>query len=278
MKKTNRPMFFAALLMGLLLLLGATTAQAQEANTLVTTTGPNVLEQGNIQWNSQMEYLHYTISHVDFSNHQFSDINTNSLGLASGFRFGIGSKAELTFDLSGGFSIIDTTIYKRNSSFNVVPSIGAKLLLYEGQGWLPKTAFFTRITVPFAQRLYRDQWDVGLNPQIGLQFRNRIGNRFLLDYSLGYDIPNLTEFSDLVDADYAKYSLFLRWLATDRMMLGLGLSNLNELNENCADFEVRYQANNRLQLNLQASCQLGANDWGISSQIHALVGISWMLK
>ena len=181
MKKSNRPLLAAMLVMSLFALLGAATAHAQDENPLVATTGPNVLGQGKIQWNSQLEYMHYEwTSFGPLAN----DLTNNSLGVGTSLRFGVGSRAELTLDLAGNYSNL-TGDSLRNTCW-LTPSVGARLLLFDGRGWLPQVAFFTHVSVPVGQNAYSDKWDSYVQPEIGLQFRNRLGQRWLLDYSLGY--------------------------------------------------------------------------------------------
>lgn len=261
-------MLFAALLMGAFALLGAATGRAQDTTPLVATTGPNVLGQGRIQWNSQFEYMHWAWKGM------LGSKSGHNLGTATGLRFGIGNRAELTLDLAGSYS---TT----NDLFGFTPAVGAKLQLFDGRGWLPQTAFFTHISAPSSQDAYSREWRPSyLQPEIGLQFRNRVGGRFLIDYSLGY-MWNLYSSSNSIDpVNQLQYSLAGRWLATDCLMLGLGISNRNIFHETAADMELRYQASPSLQLSLSASVQAGASDYGLDAtdEIHALAGISWMLK
>ncbi len=274
MKKNNRPLLAAALLMGLFSLLGAVTAHAQEENPLVATTGPNVLGQGHIQWNSNLEYLHYEIN---FSHDP--TIRVDRFGLGNGLRFGIGNRAELTVDLDCEYGMNNSNRYR--NGFGLTPSVGAKLLLSDGHGWFPQTAFFTHIAAPIP--LYNNApWYTYVRPEIGFQFRNRLGQRWLLDYSLGFSWdgfsgdPLATSFDFL--SDYVRYSLFARWLATDRLLLGVGVGNTNLVYQRSADFELRYQANPNLQLTVQASSKLGMSDVGTSNQVHALAGISWTIR
>ena len=109
----------------LMVTVGVATAHAQdtirESNPLLYTTGPNVLGSGRIQWNSHVEYHHEgsTVGAYDYNSHSF--------GLATGFRFGIGSRAELTLDLEGQYCTFDNDHFHNTTGFN--PSVGAKLLL-----------------------------------------------------------------------------------------------------------------------------------------------------
>ncbi|MBQ2127986.1 MAG: hypothetical protein II429_02545, partial [Prevotella sp.] len=105
----NKPLLGAILFFGLMATVGITTANAQDTNSLIATTGPNVLGQSHIQWNSTLEYYQYGYNGANLH------FNSHSFGIATGLRFGIGNRAELTLDLAGTYATFDT-VYFNNTT------------------------------------------------------------------------------------------------------------------------------------------------------------------
>ena len=269
MKKINKTPICAALIFGAITFF-ATTVQAQDTNSLIATTGPNVLGEGHIQWNSSLEYYHYGINGANLH------FNSHSFGIATGLRFGIGNRAELTFDLAGAYSTFDTTIFHNTTGFS--PAVGAKLLLFEGRGLLPKTSFFTNVAAPVQQNAYNDKWNALVQPEIGLQFRNHLGKWFLLDYSLGY-AWNRYSVEEVDFTNQVQYSLQLRWMHSARQMTSIGISNRNIIRNHTVDLETRRLLTDDLQLTVAASFAAGYGlGIGFSDHVHGLVGLSWMIK
>lgn len=271
----DKPLFGAILFIGLMAAVGATAAHAQdtvrEYSPLVTTTGPNVLGAGHIQWNSSLEYHHMGANGTNMN------YNSHSFGLQTGLRFGIGSRAELTVDLGGAYNTFDTVNFHNTTSF--IPAVGAKLLLSEGKGWLPQTSFFTHVAAPVGQNAYNDKWYTIVQPEIGFQFRNRLGNSFLLDYSLGYSWNRYTDASSIDMSNQIQYSLYLRWLHSERQMASIGVSNRNSIHTPTVDLEYRNLLRDDLQLTVALSAAAGYGDEaGLVDKIHGLVGLSWMIK
>ena len=275
MKKTthhlDKPLIGAMLFFGLMATVGITAANAQDTNILISTTGPNVLGAGHIQWNSSLEYYHYGYNGANLH------FNTHSFGLATGMRFGIGNRAELTLDLAGAYNTFDTTSFHNTTGFS--PAVGAKLLLFEGRGWLPKTSFFTYVAAPVQQNAYNERWNTLVQPEIGFQFRNRLGKWFLLDYSLGYSWNRYSSAIDFDMNNQVQYSLYLRWLHSERQMTSLGISNRNSIHAPGVDIETRRQLTDDLQLTVAASLAAGYGlGVGFSDRIHGLIGINWMVR
>lgn len=268
----DKPLFGAIVFFGLMATAGIAAAHAQDtvSNPLVTTTGPNVLGEGRIQWNSQIEYHHvgYNGGSMDFNSHSF--------GLSSGLRFGIGSRAELTLDLAGAYNTFDTVNFHNTTS--ITPAVGAKLRLFDGRGLLPQTSFFTHVAAPFGQNAYNDRWYFLVQPEIGFQFRNHLGRSFLVDYSLGYSW-NRYSFEDIDFTNHVQYSLYLRWLHSERLLTSIGISNRNSIHSPTFDIESRSLLRNDLQLTIALSVAAGyGNEVGLADRVHGLVGISWMIK
>lgn len=111
---------------------------------------------------------------------------------------------------------------------------------------------------------------------MSLQFRNMIGNRWAIDYSLGVWWHQMTDIYGVNRAEWEpEFTIFGRWLATDRLMLGVGYRHEWELNRSA--MEVTWQATPKLQLKAEASFSMGMNAVTQGElDIHALVGINWM--
>lgn len=266
----NKPLFSAILFFGLMATVGIAAAHAQDTNILISTTGPNVLGQGHIQWNSSLEYYHYGYNGANLH------FNSHSFGIATGLRFGIGSRAELTLDLAGAYNTFDTANF--HNTTGITPAVGAKLLLFDGRGLLPRTSFFTNVAAPVGQNAYNDKWYSLVQPEIGLQFRNRLGKWFLLDYSLGY-AWNRYSVAEIDITNQVQYSLHLHWMHSDRQMSSIGISNRNSIHCHTVDLETRRLLTDDLQLTVAASYAAGYGlGVGYADRIHGLVGISWMIK
>lgn len=269
MKKINKTPICAALIFGAITFF-ATTVQAQDTNMLISTTGPNVLGQNHIQWNNSLEYYHYGLNGANLH------FNSHSIGIATGLRFGIGNRAELTLDLAGTYATFDTTIFHNTTGFS--PAVCAKLLLFEGRGLLPKTSFFTNVAAPVQQNAYNDKWNALVQPEIGLQFRNHLGKWFLLDYSLGY-AWNRYSVEEVDFTNQVQYSIQLRWMHSDRQMTSLGISNRNIIRNHTIDLETRRLLTDDMQLTVAASFAAGYGlGIGFTDHVHGLVGLSWMIK
>ena len=247
-------------------------AQNDTVNPLLSTTGPNVLGQGKIQWNNSLEY-HY----LGMSLNNYPKINLNSFGVSTGLRFGVGNRAELTLDVSGAYNTFDTTYYHNNTGFT--PSVGAKLLLYDGKGWLPRIAFFTHVALPIQQLAFIDnRWSTKVQPEIGLQFRNTIGERWFLDYSLGYSWNSIS--NGLADLeDLLQYSIGIHHLVTEKQSFGFTFTNDNSTHRMAGYLEGRWQASDNMQLLAKFGSALGTDWKGLAAgEINALVGLNWMIK
>ena len=253
----------------------AAHAQNDTLNPLFSTTGPNVLGEGRIQWNSSLDFYH---SSSTFNENDYSI--ANSYGATTGLRFGIGNRAELTFDVSGNYSFLETNLIDghHTSTNGARASVGAKLLLSDGRRWLPQVAFFTHVGVNNEQYAFNRSVRVNrLQPQIGFMFRNQLGHRWAIDYSLGYAWSASSE-PGIDFANQIEYSLFARWLAFDRLSFGVGVSNVNSARRMIGGLEVRYQPSDNIQLSLQSGSALGLGDGVSDSQAHALLGLHWILR
>lgn len=279
--------FFVMTLVGI----SAVHAQNDTVSPLLSTTGPNVLGEGRIQWNTtlQWDYLQYT--YISNSNYYRK---YNGLGANTGLRFGIGSRTELTLgveafhyiyktnrDKSGGVDAVDVgdqiNANLAPDNMCVAPSVGTRLLLYEGKGWLPKVTFNTAVAMAAVHgRMWADD-EVLVQPTIGLSFRNDLGKGWMLDYALDF---TWNRHYPIQNYPPATFSLFARWLATDRLLLGAGFSTATWTEPFIGAFEVRYLVSPDLQLTMQGGVSGGGRlgIWSGSVQTHALAGVSWMIK
>jgi hypothetical protein len=267
---------------------GATTAHAQDTvNPLISTTGPNVLGSGHIQWNTALKWDHFkTVFKEDI------------YGANTDLRFGIGSRAELTLGVKAYHddynsypgnsyvynsyqdNIIGTVIddrYLFDNNTGIAPSVGARLLLYEGKAWLPKVTFYTSVALA---TITGRQWTADetlVQPTIGLSFRNNLGKGWMLDYTLDFSWNRHFPRQDYYPASL---SVFARWLATDRLLLSAGFSTPGWAEIFKGVFELRYLATPNLQLTLQGGLS-GGSGMGFDRstfETNLLAGVSWMLK
>lgn len=268
---------FALLFFAAMAFVGATTANAQDTvNPLIATTGPNVLGAGHIQWNTALKWDHIKTA-----------IQEDIYGANTDLRFGIGSRAELTLGVKAyhydfkSLPILNGTVLDNRHLFNdytgIAPSVGARLLLYEGKVWLPKVTFYT--TVALANITGR-KWTADetlVQPTIGLSFRNNLGKGWMLDYTLDFSWNRHFPRQDYYPASL---SVFARWLATDRLLLSAGFSTPGWVEIFKGVFEVRYLATPNLQLTLQGGLSGGSGLGAVSSTVETnlLAGVSWMIK
>ena len=271
---------------GVMTLVGISTAHAQDdiVNPLISTTGPNVLGAGSIQWNSTLDY-YYTYTSVL----QDSYTSVNAFGVTTGLRFGVGNRAELTLDVAGSYNVLNTQNLNSPSgnTKNFNPSVGVKLLLADNRGWRPQVAFFTHVGMAIDQSRYNPTaWTRMVQPEIGLMFRNRLGSRNVLDYSIGYSWNRESGLNSNFDSPYfeslfqnqIQYSVFYRRLVSDRFMTGVGVSNANSAQRLGGGFEFRYLPYPDLQLSLLVGGAFGAAKGNNAGQVNALCGVHWTLR
>ncbi len=262
---------FAIVFFGVMSFFGfAVKAQNDTVNPLLSTTGPNVLGQGHIQWNSSFEYYY---SAIDAGNR---NINTTSYWGRTGLRFGIGNCSELTLNIIGRYGKIDSFYYYNVAGFN--PSIGAKLLLYEGKEWLPRVAYYTNVSLSVSWNDYTG-WSgyILVQPEIGFQFRNMIGRDYMVDYSLGYGWNNVNRFYDSSN-DYLHYSIYIRKLFNNRFLLGAGLDNTQIARRMSGCMETLWQYSEKLQLLAKIGCSYGTPEELLIGEFNCLVGLNWMIR
>ena len=286
MKKThtcnNKPTFVALLFFAAMTVVGVTTAHAQDTiNPLVSTTGPNVLGSGRIQWNTSLMWDHTRNFNIN------GTVGFDGVGARTGFRFGIGNRAELTLGVEASHSVFNKrersmagSVISVNdlispTNMKIAPSVGARLLLFEGRGWLPMVTFNTSIAMA-ATKGYKYESDTVVQPTIGLEFRNDLGKGWMLDYAVDF---TWNRNSPRQNFPATTLSVFARWLATERLLIGAGFKTPNWTEPFKGLFEVRYLATPNLQLTLQGGLSNGnslGSYWAMET--HVVAGVSWMLR
>ena len=300
MKKNLRPTLAAIAFFAAMVLLSVGTAQAQinlldqthtaDTNPLLSTTGPNTVGAGRLQlsgnlgWNRFGYDNDYTLIAYDASAktsaHIVTSTRDNIFDADLGLRYGIGDILELSIGLGGGMARMhtDATIDGVDTSFTdrsqtVSPTFGAKVCFFEGRGWLPQMALAASVSETLIRFDDGDFDSHSPSWAIGLQLRNRLGRRWLVDYSLGLasreSALGIRQPRFSLDVDY---SLMARFLPTDRLMLGAGIDNGN------GRFEALFQATPALQLKAQAMVATGLGADLHTTATYALVGIGWMIK
>ena len=190
--RSNNTTYFALLFFAAMTVVGVTTAHAQDTiNPLVSTTGPNVLGSGHIQWNTSLMWDHMRSFNIN------GTVGFDGVGARTGFRFGIGNRAELTLGVEASHysiterersmagSVISVNDLISPTNMKIAPSVGARLLLFEGKDWLPMVTFNTSIAMA-ATKGYKYESDTVVQPTIGLEFRNDLGKGWMLDYAVDF--------------------------------------------------------------------------------------------
>ena len=234
---------------------------------LVATTGPNVLGSNELQWTNRLGYNNSQY----YTQMPYGHATIHGIGLASSLRLGVGIHTELTLDLDAvstfGKTFDSSSVARFATSF--VPTLGVRLNLYKGHGWLPQTTFVTTLSVD--SRPGTDLWF--LQPKVGLQFRDRMGRHWLLDYSLAYSWNQFTNILLSFDNRPWQYSLVARWLPNDHLMFGIGVENGYD------HIDAFWQATPNLQVSLQGNARGG---WLIAmgqdmSTVDLQLGLHWLL-
>lgn len=253
------------------------TAHAQDtsltSSPLVTTTGPNVLGSGHLMLSGDLNAyrLNSVMDGADFNNYSI-------LGASAGLRWGIGSKAELTIGVSAEHAhgrVFDTLSFAPNH-LNIVPSIGARIMLLGSEESKNKLTFFTEVTLPI-RRGHPFVEDEGMlaEPIIGLQYRNRISSHWYFDASAAYAWNRHAPYVRMTDRPF-RLTLFARWLPNERWMFSAGLDNSLENSQGC--LEALWQTSDRLQLKAQMCIDGGISTAYSSSSIYGLIGFNWMIR
>lgn len=236
---------------------------------LVTTNGANVLGSGKLMLSGDINayHLHSVLDGADFYNYRI-------LGANAGLRWGIGSKAELTLGVSAEHAhgrVFDSLSFAPNH-LNLVPSLGARMILLGGEGRKNTLTFFTEVTLPL-RRGHPYVEDEGLlaEPIIGLQYRHRFSDHWYFDASAAYAWNRHAPYVRMTDRPF-RLTLFARWLPNERWMFSAGLDNKQ------GRLEALWQANDRLQLKAQVCVDGGTGAAYSASSIYGLAGFNWMIR
>lgn len=270
MKKNNRKSLVLAVAFFAMMGLGAgMAAHAQDESPLLATTGPSVLGSGHLMWSVDLDayHLHSIFDGKDYNNYSV-------LGGATGLRWGIGSKAELTLGLSAEHAhgrVLDTLSFGSNH-LNLVPSVGARIMLLGGEEKRNTLTFFTEVTLPIRRGhpLVEDD-DLLTEPIIGLRYRHRFSQYWYFDATAAYAWNRHAPYVRLTDRPF-RLTLFARWLPNERWMFSAGFDNGQ------GRAEALWQANDRLQLKAQVCIDGGTgSDYSVTN-VYGLVGFNWMIR
>ena len=295
MKKNDKSTLMAFVFFAIITLVSVAASQAQvnlldpihspDTNPLFSTTGPNTIGKGHLQlsaaatgyiWRQEMEMYNGDALSVYHDRYQ-------EFGGGIGLRYGLGSRFELFTHMAGAHSQynyeLDTTTLNGTQP-QLIPSLGLKMMLNEGgHGWVPQMSLFARVDMPRKAR-YIDyghvDYALAIEPVLGMQFRNRLGRRWVLDYGLSYSFFKKTIGVRRVYAlqrdNPLQFNLMARWLATDRLMISAGMENVGGV------AEVLWQATPDLQLKVQGGIAAGVGFRTGIMETNALLGVNWMLK
>ena len=260
--------FFVVMFFG-----AAVASHAQDTNLtsspLITTTGANVLNAGSLMWNGDINSyrLHSAWEGNDRNNY-------NVLGVNTGLRWGIGSKAELMLGVSaehGHGRVMDSLSFAPDH-FNVVPSIGARMVLLGGEARKNTLTFFTEVTFPIRHgHPFVEDEGMLAEPILGLQWRHRFSDHWYFDASAAYAWNRHAPFVRMTDRPF-RMTMFARWLPNERWMFSAGFDNLQ------ARLEALWQAGSDLQLKAQVNVDGGNGSNYFAFNIYGLVGFNWMIQ
>ena len=305
MKQNNKPHFCALAVLAVFTLVGIATSHAQtvslqptqprDENPLFANSGANVLPAGSIQFEGGFGLSRLGVDN-DYGVSGSTDITSRSLIPDARLRVGLGLGIEVSLGFGTLFSSSDDEIISPSAvlsypptldtftassrSVTMVPTLVARMQFFEGRGWLPQVTFLTRLAVPLFHTTQFSS-NMGLptpddrhefSPLLGLQFRNRLGDRWMLDYSLAYEWNHRERTANTVgDADLL-FSLGARWLATDRLMLGVLVENYG------GRLEATFQASAALQLTASAAYHQGYDFYEGHSALVVRLGVAWRIK
>ncbi len=297
MKKNDKSTLIALAFFAVLTLISMATTHAQvnllapihtpDTNPLLSTTGPNTVGKGHLQLSGDANFYSFR-QNMEMSDATVHHHNIRVFGGSLGLRFGLGSRLELSAGFSGAFehyhfefdwtATTDTVI--DNTTPRLEPSLGLKLMLYEGgYGWVPQVS----ASLVYSHQLIRysdDGWDTpggGMFAALGFQFRNHLGNRWVFDYGLSYafgkDRPlgSYIVYASQRDNPF-QFNFMARWLATDKLMISAGMENVGGV------AEVMWQATPNLQLKVQGGLAAGVGFRTGVLETNAQVGVNWMIR
>jgi len=303
MKNNNHKSTFAAILFfGFMFCVAVTSAYAQNEgdNPILRTTGASILPAGKIQWNNTLGW--------DFRKSSFEQYNmpgastvpnritSNMFNYGTNIRFGIGDVAEIVAGVEAGYHTGHSDVDEYHNSSMLMPSVGVKVKVFDGNGVWPMVSFRTDIALPIQKYWSDGKSDMHRpEPSLELLMRKKIGNRFFVDGTVGYGFHQfgVSSFDDGI-----RYTLAANWLATERLALGVSFGRrlvhgiadnsysyvdiLYGMNRHYGIVSMMYQLSPDLQLSLQgciagaASLDNPANKYNMASDL--MVGVHWMIK
>lgn len=294
MKKTLKSFVAAAAFFIGMLLIGVGTAPAQidllhqkqlsDTNMLLLTTGPNTVGAHRLLVDADIAWRYGTwLTAMPTLTGDILSGRSRSSTLAAGLnlRYGIGRRFELELGVSGyrdHYKVVSDDMLETLLNDDIykafIPSLGLKVNFFNGEGWVPqmalKAGYGQRVQVMDDGSLYTAGYLA--MPYVGMEFRNHLGQHWVLDYSVGLGLP---QGAWAIRNGAVTYSIYGRWLPTDRMMVGLGLE------DGWGRAEVRWQAAKALQLRAQACVSMGGVMDAIGADMlhtYASAGVGWMLN
>lgn len=242
--------------------LGA-TAQSESTNTLWNTTGPAVLEHGSLQWQNEVGYWYGNDIFGD-AVAQPQNVDSHTGRVRTTLRYGLGMKSELQVGVGG-----ELTAYTGDTSstgHTWQPTAALRVNLYEGRGWLPQLTLRASVGGVFtSQENY-------FQSSLTLEGRSRLGDRWALEYELGYDW-NPYDLGYL-QSNRVHFGLFASWMARPDLKVSAGLTDKR------GEVSVLYKATPALQLVCRADMSGGWGGTYVQPAMtgHLTLGLNWMIR
>ncbi len=276
------------LALGLAILCATTPAHAQidllhqssqpDTNPMLNTTGPgtlgarHMLLEFQLGWRHSIDNIAVYAADCSYTN---GIIISHLLEADEMLRYGIGKRFELALGIEAE-SIHDRFRLKnledKQTYRSFAPKMGAKYCFFEGKGWIPQMALRVELWQPIQIIDNRKRYSAGSTMHYeGLELRNRLGQHWVLDYSLGFSSfpPPL---GIVKRSRGIQYSLFARWLPTRRMMVSIGME------DGWGRAEMNWQATDALQMQLRAGLAGGSHSNLGMMETYTSVGLKWMIR
>ena len=295
MKKNDKSTLMAFAFFAIITLVSVAASQAQvnlldpihspDTNPLLSTTGPNTIGKGHLQLSGEASWYSWA-QELEMYNGNVASIhrdNYRELGGGIGLRYGLGSRFELFARVAGAHSQyhyeLDSTTLNGTQP-QLIPSLGLKMMLNEGgHGWVPQVSVFAKVDLPRRAIYSADgqvDYALAIEPALGMQLRNHLGSRWVLDYGVSYGFFKnpfgVRKVYALQRENPLQFNLMARWLATDRVMISAGMENMG------GKAEVLWQATPNLQIKVQGGIAGGIGLRTGMLETNALLGVNWMLR
>ena len=295
MKKNDKSTLMAVVYFAIMTLISVAATQAQvnlldpihspDTNPLLSTTGPNTVGKGHLQLSGEASWYSWA-QELEMYNGNVTSIhrdNYRELGGGIGLRYGLGSRFELFGRVAGGqsqyhYELDSTTLNGTQPQF--ISSLGLKMMLNEGgHGWVPQVSVFAKVDLPRRAIYSADgqvDYALAIEPALGMQLRNHLGSRWVLDYGVSYGFFKspfgVRRVYALQRDNPLQFNLMARWLATDKLMISAGMENMG------GKAEVLWQATPTLQIKVQGGIAGGVGFRTGMLETNALLGVNWMLR